>query len=92
MSFIEKNGLKISSILIDFVNTEIIPGTDIQAEKFWDSFEKTVHELAPINKKLIETNIIKKNEININLLSFICLKFIINILNLYIFLIKMFIN
>jgi malate synthase len=54
MSFIEKNGLKISSILIDFVNTEIIPGTVIQAEKFWDSFEKTVHELAPINKKLIE--------------------------------------
>ena len=54
MSFIEKKGLKISSILFDFVNKEIIPGTDIQTDKFWDGFEKTVHELAPINKRLIE--------------------------------------
>ena len=54
MSFIEKNRLKISSILFDFVNKEIIPGTDIQTDKFWDDFEKTVHELAPINKRLIE--------------------------------------
>jgi malate synthase len=54
MSFIEKKGLKISSILFDFVNKEIIPGTDIQTDKFWDDFEKTVHELAPINKRLIE--------------------------------------
>ncbi len=54
MSFIEKKGLKISSILFDFVNKEIIPGTDIQTDKFWEGFEKTVHELAPINKRLIE--------------------------------------
>ena len=54
MSFIEKKGLKISSILFDFVNKEIIPGTDIQTDKFWDGFEKTVHQLAPINKNLIE--------------------------------------
>ncbi len=54
MSYIEKKGLKISSILFDFVNKEIMPGTDIQTDKFWDGFEKTVHELAPINKRLIE--------------------------------------
>jgi malate synthase len=58
MSFIEKKGLKISSILFDFVNKEIIPGTDIQTDKFWDGFEKTVHQLAPINK-----NLLKKREI-----------------------------
>ena len=54
MNFIQKNRLKISSILFDFVNKEIIPGTDIQTDKFWDDFEKTVHELSPINKRLIE--------------------------------------
>ena len=54
MSFIEKNGLKISSVLFDFVNKEVIPGTDIQPDKFWDGFEKTVHELSPINKRLIK--------------------------------------
>ena len=36
MSLIDKNRLKISSILFDFVNKEIIPGTDIQTDKFWD--------------------------------------------------------
>ena len=54
MSFIEKNSLKISSILFNFINNEVIPGTDIDSDKFWNSFEKTVHELAPINKKLIQ--------------------------------------
>ncbi len=54
MSFIEKKGLKISSILFDFVNNEIIPGTNIKTDKFWDGFEKTVHELTPVNKRLIE--------------------------------------
>ena len=54
MSITEKNGLKISSKLYDFINNEVIPGTDIEIDKFWDNFEKVVHDLAPINKKLIE--------------------------------------
>jgi len=54
MSFTEKNGLKINTKLFDFVNNEIIPGTNIKSEEFWTSFEKIVHELAPVNKKLIQ--------------------------------------
>ena len=54
MKMIDKNGLKISSTLFDFVNNEAIPGTDIASEQFWDNFSKIVHELAPINKDLIE--------------------------------------
>ena len=62
MSIIEKNGLKISNILFNFINNEVIPGTGIQPDKFWDGFEKIVHELAPINRSLIEKreNIQKK--------------------------------
>jgi malate synthase len=62
MSIIEKNGLKISSKLFDFINNEVIPGIDIMPEKFWENFEKTVHELSPINKSLIvkRENIQKK--------------------------------
>jgi len=69
MSIIDKNGLKISSNLFDFVNIEVLPGTDIRPDEFWNNFEKIVHELAPINKNLIENrkNIQKKlmNGINI---------------------------
>ncbi len=62
MSFTEKNGLKINSKLFNFINNEVIPGTDIKSDEFWKNFEKTVHELAPLNKKLIEKreNIQKK--------------------------------
>ena len=54
MNMINKNDLKISSTLFEFVNNEAIPGTGIVSEQFWDNFSKIVHELAPINKNLIE--------------------------------------
>ena len=62
MSLTEKNGLKISSKLFDFINNEVIPGTNVKSDEFWNNFEKSVHELAPINKNLIEKreNIQKK--------------------------------
>ena len=54
MSIIEKNGLKISSKLFDFINNEVIPGTAINSDEFWVKFAKIVHELAPLNKNLIQ--------------------------------------
>ena len=54
MNYIDKNGLKVSAILFDFINNEVIPETDINPDDFWSSFEKAVHELAPLNKKLIQ--------------------------------------
>ena len=64
MSLIDKNGLKISLKLFDFINNEAIPGTGIKIEEFWNNFEKTVHELAPINKNLIEKRENIQNKIN----------------------------
>ena len=54
MKIVDKNGLKISSILFEFINNEVIPGTKVSAEKFWNSFAKAVADLAPINKDLIK--------------------------------------
>ena len=48
------NNLKISQDLLEFVNNELLVDTNIKPEKFWSGFDKAVHELAPINKKLIE--------------------------------------
>ena len=59
---IDKNNLKISTTLFEFINNEAIPGTDIDVDNFWKKFSDVVHELAPTNKKLIEKreNIQKK--------------------------------
>ena len=54
MNITDKNGLKISTRLFDFINNEVIPGTGINSDKFWNSFGEAVHELAPINKNLIK--------------------------------------
>ena len=54
MNIIEKNGLKISSILFDFINNEVIPETNIKSDDFWNRFAKIVEELAPLNKILIQ--------------------------------------
>jgi malate synthase len=54
MNVIDKNGLKINSVLFEFINNEVIPGTNINPEDFWNKFETAVHELSPKNKDLIE--------------------------------------
>ncbi len=54
MKFINENELKINQTLFNFINEEVLPGTDIKQDDFWKRFAKVVHELAPINKKLIE--------------------------------------
>ena len=53
-NYITVNNLKISSELHKFVNEELLRDTNISPEKFWIGFDKSVHELAPINRKLLE--------------------------------------
>ena len=48
------NNLKVSNELLKFVNEELLKDTGISPEKFWSGFDKTVHELAPKNKELLE--------------------------------------
>tara|TARA_B100001248_G_scaffold258721_1_gene243467 strand:+ start:1309 stop:3453 length:2145 start_codon:yes stop_codon:yes gene_type:complete len=54
MKMIDKNGLKISSTLFEFINFEVIPNTDVKIDDFWNKFSDIVHELAPANKELIQ--------------------------------------
>ena len=54
MKTLDKNNLKISVLLYNFINEEVIPGTNIESGKFWEGFSNAVHELAPINKQLLK--------------------------------------
>ena len=54
VKMIDKNGLKISSTLLEFINKEAIPGTNVIIDEFWVKFSKVVEELSPINKNLIK--------------------------------------
>ena len=46
--------LSVDKNLLNFINDEVIPGTNINNEKFWKSFSEIVHSLAPKNKNLIQ--------------------------------------
>ena len=51
--YINIQSLKVSESLSKFVNEELLLDTGISPEKFWLGFEKTVNELEPKNRKLI---------------------------------------
>ena len=52
--YLNINNLKVSEVLLNFVNNELLKETSISPEKFWLGFDKAIHDLAPKNKKLIE--------------------------------------
>ncbi|MBB6510305.1 malate synthase [Rhizobium soli] len=53
MTRIEKNGLQIDQKLHDFLITEALPETGIDAEHFFAEFSAIVHDLAPKNRALL---------------------------------------
>ena len=44
MSLINKNELQINSTLYEFINKEVIPGTNINSEDFWNKFSNVVRD------------------------------------------------
>ena len=64
-SFIKINTLSVSKNLADFVKNELLTGLDVNEKDFWDGFDKSINELAPINKKLLETRETLQSEIDL---------------------------
>jgi len=63
--YISLGQMSIASRLLDFVNNELLPGTYVTKENFWSGLDKSAHELAPKNRKLLEfrENLQKKIDI-----------------------------
>jgi malate synthase len=52
-TMIDRNGLKIASELVEFVEARALPGTGIDAEAFWTGVAAMFAELAPVNAALL---------------------------------------
>ena len=63
--YISHGHLSIASELLDFVNNELLPGTGVAKEIFWNGLDKCAHELTPKNRELLEfrENLQKKIDI-----------------------------
>lgn len=53
MTSVSAHGLSIDKRLYEFIVSEVIPGTDVEADAFFAGFSKIVHELAPKNRSLL---------------------------------------
>ncbi len=53
MNYKSQGKLSVAEELLEFVNNELLPGTNLDPIKFWTGFDKAAHELSPINKKLL---------------------------------------
>ena len=62
--YISVNNLRVSEILFNFINEELLPDTKTNKEDFWKGFDKAVHELAPLNKDLLNKRDIIQKQID----------------------------
>jgi len=52
---IQQGGLLVAKEIFDLVANELTPGTGVEVEKFWTSFEDILNDLAPKNRELLQT-------------------------------------
>ncbi|GJF14889.1 malate synthase G [Mycolicibacterium cyprinidarum] len=45
--------LRVAPVLYDFINTEALPGTDLDPDTFWSGVDKVVADLTPKNEELL---------------------------------------
>jgi malate synthase len=51
---IERNGLQIASVLVDFIEQQALPDTGVTADAFWSGLSSLAHDLGPKNRALLE--------------------------------------
>lgn len=54
MTTLSLNGLSVDQQLAQFVEQQLLPGTGISTDTFWQGFADIVNELTPINRALLE--------------------------------------
>ena len=52
--YLKIENLSVDSEIADFINKELLPGTDVNKENFWKGLSKNVHELKPKNEELLK--------------------------------------
>lgn len=53
--YTKTEGLQVASCLYDFLNKDVLPGTQVEPSVFWKGFAEILHELAPRNAALLNT-------------------------------------
>ena len=52
--YTQRHGLDVADILADFVENSVLPGTGVDADRFWSGYAELLASLAPENRTLLE--------------------------------------
>ena len=63
-NYIQVGELQVASVLFDFVNKKAILATGVEQDAFWKGFSDLIHELAPVNKQLLQKRDELQDKIN----------------------------
>ncbi|MFQ3254067.1 MAG: malate synthase, partial [Loktanella salsilacus] len=50
---INKAGLQVAPVLVDFIETQALPGTGVDADAFWTGFADLVNTMGPRGRDLL---------------------------------------
>jgi malate synthase len=53
MSSVDRSGLRVASVLADFIENEALPGTVVTVDAFWAGLAKILVRLVPVNRALL---------------------------------------
>jgi len=52
-TYLDRSSLRVSPVLAEFIEAEVVPGLNITADEFWSSLSSVVKDLTPTNKALL---------------------------------------
>src|SRR6056300_276338 len=61
---LKRGNLQVSEILVDFIEKEALPDTNISADQFWSKLELILDKFVPENKRLLEVRAKMKSQID----------------------------
>ena len=61
---LKRSNLQVSEILVNFIEEEALPNTDISPEIFWAKFQLILDKFVPQNNKLLQIRTEMKNKID----------------------------
>jgi malate synthase len=63
-NYVTKGKLSIASVLLDFIETKVLPNSKISSVDFWQGFEHLLNDLMPLNKALLSERSTLQRQIN----------------------------
>ncbi|HRK18951.1 MAG TPA: malate synthase G [Hyphomicrobiaceae bacterium] len=52
-NYVTHGGIKVAAVLRDFIEAEVLPGTGVDAARFWSELDRIVNAFAPRNRALL---------------------------------------